>query len=297
MPEPFFRLLTSEVMPLTVELATQFRDMKASPTERELDKSRVKHLKQKILAGQAVTFHWATAMLNGQELRMNGNHSSNALCQLNGSFPDGLMVCREKYEVNEEWALAYLFRQFDDRKSGRSPADVSGAYQGLYEPLREVPRLVAKLGVEGVIWYRREVEKVPVPNGDDMYSLFAETDLFTYLRWLGEFLDIGRKGKTLELAHNAVVAAMYATFIASETGARTFWSTVARGGVEFDDTAPATVLDCWLKEQRDNKDPRRKAGPGNFYQACVYAWAAFRQEEPIKSVKTDVKKGWHEVVR
>jgi len=293
MPEPFFRLLKSEVIPLTKELAIEFHSMQASPTERLLDKKRVQHLRQKILAGQAVTFQWATAKLGDIELRMNGNHSSGALVELNGSFPDGLMVHRETYEVPDEPSLAYLFRQFDDRKSGRTPADVSGAYQGLHEPLRDVPRTVAKLGIEGVIWYRRYVEGLPVPNGDDIYSLFAETGLYTFLRWLGEVITM----KTPELRQAApIVSAMYATFNASESGARAFWASVARGGVEFDDTAPATVLDCWLKETKENKDPRRKVPPAEFYQGCIFSWTAFRQEEPIKVVKHDVRKGLHEVV-
>ena len=288
----FFQLLKSEVIPLTKELAEEFRNMPASPTERELEKARVKHLKEKIRAGQAVTFHWATAQLNGSELRMNGNHSSNALCELNGSFPDGLMVHRESYMVPDEASLAYLFRQFDDRKSGRSPADVSGAYQGLHEPLREVNRHTAKHGVEGVVWYQRFIEKLPVPNGDDIYSLFADTGLYSFLRWLGETLN----SKTPELLRSPVIAAMYATFNASESGARAFWGSVARGGIEFDDTAPATALDAWLRQMKENKDPRRKVAGAEYYQGCIFAWTAFREEQPIKAIKFDTKKGLHEVM-
>jgi hypothetical protein len=34
---------------------------------------------------------------------------------------------------------------------------------------------------------------------------------------------------------------------ANEKEAQKFWGQVARGGVEYDDTAPATILDAWLK--------------------------------------------------
>lgn len=288
---PFFKLLTSEVLPLTKELAEEFKSMAASPTERLLDKGRVKHLKDKVLAGQAVTFQWVTANLGELTLRMNGNHSSNALCELNGSFPDGLMVHREAYEVPDEASLAYLFRQFDDRKSGRSPSDVSGAYQGLHEPLREVNRHVAKHGIEGIVWYRRFVEGIPVPNGDDIYSMFAEAGTHGFLRWLGETLNM----KTPELTRAPIVSAMYGTYNASETGARAFWSSVARGGAEFDETAPATVLDTWLKDQKDNKNPNRRVTPGQLYQGCVYAWNAFREEQSPKIIKYDNKKGFNDI--
>jgi hypothetical protein len=62
-------------------------------------------------------------------------------------------------------SCALLFRQFDDRKSGRTSPDVSGAYQGLYPALR---------GVQGIVWHHRYIEGVPVPSGDGIYSIFRE---------------------------------------------------------------------------------------------------------------------------
>ena len=46
-----FKLLKSEVKPLTRELAVMFRDLEPSPTERELNPSRIKHLREKADAG------------------------------------------------------------------------------------------------------------------------------------------------------------------------------------------------------------------------------------------------------
>jgi hypothetical protein len=34
---------------------------------------------------------------------------------------------------------------------------------------------------------------------------------------------------------------------------------------------------------------------GNFYQACIYAWNAFREDKTITSVKYDTKKGLYAV--
>jgi hypothetical protein len=149
-----FRLVNAEVKELTPELADQFRNLEASPTERSLDEARIKHLREKAEAGQLVTFNWSTARLGGRTLRMNGQHSSKMLCELNGNFPKGLKVHLDTYEVDSSEDLAILFRQFDDRKSGRTPGDVSGAYQGLYNDLHDVPRASAKLAAESVAWYR-----------------------------------------------------------------------------------------------------------------------------------------------
>ena len=176
-----YRLVKSEVRDLTVELAQEFRDLDPSPTERELNPARIKHLKTKAEAGQLVTFHWSVAKLGDKRLRMNGQHSSNMLCALNGHFPKGLKVHLDEYEVPNKPSLALLFRQFDDRKSNRSPSDVASAYQGLYEELHDIPKGPAKMAVEGACWYDRNVEGLPSPSGDDQYVRFGEPGLHGFI--------------------------------------------------------------------------------------------------------------------
>jgi hypothetical protein len=291
-----FRLVKSEVKDLTPSLAQEFRELTPSPTERDLNPNRVKHLMEKATADpcQLVTFHWATARMGNQRWRMNGQHSSTMLCELNGNFPQGLKVHQDEYEVAKEEDLAQLFQQFDDRKSGRSSGDVAGAFQGLYEPVREVPKSSAKIAVDGVVWWRRSVEGISVPAGDKAYELFSETGLHSFIRWIGDTFSI----KTPEMRKIQVVSAMYATFTANETGARTFWEQVSRGGVEYEDNAPATILDGWLKNisDKETKDPDLKLKPANYFQACIYAWNAFREEKTIKDIKFDTKKGFLRVI-
>src|SRR5262249_37985803 len=187
-----YRLVKSEVRDLTRDLAEEFRNLEPSPTERELNPVRLKHLKMKAEAGQLVTFHWSVARLGEKRLRMNGQHSSNMLCGLNGQFPKGLKVHIDEYEVPNKASLALLFRQFDDRKSNRSPSDVAGAYQGLYEELHDVPRGPAKMAVEGACWYDRNIEGLPPVSGDDQYIRFGEPGLHAFIRWVGELFTIRR---------------------------------------------------------------------------------------------------------
>jgi hypothetical protein len=256
----------------------------------ELNPSRLAHLRAKADAGQLITFGWSTAKIGGKTVRMNGQHSSNMLCELNGSFPTGLKVHLDEYQVDTPDALAILFRQFDDRKSGRSPADVSGAYQGLHEALRNVPRAFAKIGVEGVAWYRREIDKTSNITADDRYVLFGEQALHGFLCWLGELFSI----KTPELKRMTVVAAMYGTFTKNEKETQKFWGQVARGGVEYEDDAPATVLDAWLKAMAEDKRTSEKLLPANYYQGCIYAWNAYRESRAISAIKYKTDKGLHQ---
>jgi hypothetical protein len=282
-----FKLIKSETLPLTLKLAEHFRDLDPSPTEREMSPARIKYLTEKAEAGLLVSPTWATARLGDKLLRVNGQHSSNVLCNLNGSFPEGLQVHIDSYQVDDEAGLALLFRQFDDRKSGRSTSDVAGAYQGLQENLRSIPKSTAKLGVDGVVWWRRNVEGTPVSSGDGAYEIFAVTEVHPFLLWLGEIFTI----KTPELRRPPIVAAMYASFQASETNAKTFWFEVARGGVEYRDDHPTTVLDAWLKSLREAKEVNTRMKPANFYQGCIYAWNAYRDDKTLATIKSDVKKG------
>jgi hypothetical protein len=291
-----FQLLSTETKPVTRELAIEFRDMEASPTERDLDLRRVAHLKEKAEAGLLVSFQWATAQLGNRQLRMNGRHSSTMLTELDGSFPTNLVAHIDNYDVGDESGLALLFRQFDDRKSGWTPAEVAVVYQGLYDPLRAVPKKIAKLGVQGIAWWRRTVEKVPAPANDDVYSLMAETGIHSFLQWLPEIFNV----KTAEMQVEAVLGAMYATYVASEHGANEFWASVARNGIAYDDTAPSTVLDEWLKSLKDKTAPNAQIlgnlTAANKYQGCIYAWNAYRKNQSLSEIKFNTGKGFYNVV-
>jgi hypothetical protein len=138
-----------------------------------------------------------------------------------------------------------------------------------------------------VAYYRTKVEGLPAPSGDDRYSLFGETNLHPFFRWIGELITI----KTPELKRLHIVAAMYGTFIKNGTEARKFWAEVARGGAEYEESHPTTVLDAWLKAATESKSQKRELKPAHFYQGCVFAWNAYREGKTITSIKFDTKKG------
>lgn len=279
-----FQLVKAEVLPLTPLLAQEFQQMPGSPTERDLNPNRLQHLRRKAEQGQLVTFHWAKARVDDMWLRVNGQHSSTMLCELNGSFPEGIFVHVDSYDVDGVDGLAQLFRQLDDRKSGRSAADVAGAYQNLEDELRgTVAKPIGKLGIEAVTWYRRYIESVPVKIGDEQYHLFHESALHAFLKWLNELFSI----KTPELKRVPVIAAMYGTFEKNEAEARTFWLQVTRGGKEFEDNDPTTVLDEWLKSV---KEEGSRVKPGEYYRGCIYAWNAHREGKQLKDIKCDLRK-------
>ena len=288
-PEINVKLVSSESRPLTADLVQQHLTLPASPTDRPLSEQRVEFLHHRLEAGLFHPPHWVQARVGGKLMRANGYHSATMLSRLNGAFPADLSVHLDVFECGSMDDLAALFRQFDDRRSARTPADVSGAYQGLRKELNDVPRSVGKLGVEGIAWHQRVVQQdKEVPQGDDRYTLFNRPTVQPFLQWLG---DIYGSGIPKPLAKLPVVGAMFATFMADKDAADSFWKEVAADGREYEEEWPTTVLANWLQQIRSNDISVK---PRNHYQGCIYAWNALRDgKTALGNIRCDVKKAFY----
>lgn len=269
---PPFWLIDSKTIKLTPEVAREHNELPPSPTERERTDRRVQFLKDRLLAGVFHPPHWVRAKVGSRTYRANGQHSSYMLMECEpDEFPVELSVHLDLFECRDMESLAWLFRQFDDRKSARSPADVSGAYQGLQSDLNDVPRGIAKLAVEGICWFRRNVrEEKHTPRGDDQYVVFNEEEQHPFICWLGELFSI----KTPELMAPPIIAAIYSTWQVDRDAAHDFWNEVARGGDPYEDDKPTTVLDKWLKDFKEGAFELPKKA--QLYQGCIFGWNAAR---------------------
>jgi hypothetical protein len=289
-----WRRVDSETLVLNPQKAKEFavkhNGLPHSPCERTLMEERVEQLHDLIVAGRAIPFNWAIVKYEGIDYRMNGQHSSKAIMDFDALLPQSLVFHVDRYEADNRDAFANLFRQFDARWSARSKGDVAGAFQGLNHDVADCDRAKAKLAVEGVSWYRRMIEKVPVPNGDDLYTLFFESPLSPFIRWIDDTLTL----KTPEMKVAAVIACMYATFCKSESGARDFWRQIAVNS-NSDDMAPAAVLSAELISAKQEKNPKNKLKPGILFGKCVKAWNAFRHDEKIRSLPFTLSKGLPEL--
>jgi len=260
--------------------------MAASITERDLDKTRIAKLKDKVLGGTALSFIWATAtvLATGEKFRVNGHHSSNMLASLDGAFPKGLKAHVDNYEVPELKDLALLFRQFDFRGSARSIGDIAGAYQMLVPELQDVPKPRARKAIEGANWYLKKIVGSNVPRGDDLYDMFNQSEYHSFIHMVGRIYT----PKTAEFTL-PVIGAMYGTFDVSPDDAETFWHDVAHEGGGNEEKHPTTVLDAWLLANAESKD---KAPEMAVYRACVMAWNAYRKRASLDRIsRYDPKKG------
>ena len=284
-----FKYLGSETRPITPQFAAEWASMEGSPTERDVDKKRVTYLHGQIMAGEAIPFNWADAVLKGKKYRVNGQHSSLVLSKLNGTMPPDLVVHLDHYEVETRDGLAELFRKFDPRQSSRTVLDVSGAYQGLVEELANTPKRIAKLALEGILWRDRHVLGLSPPKNDDRFSRFNKIEDHPFIKWAGQIITV----KTPELKKTSVLAAMYATFMVkdAETMAREFWDIAAKADESDDNGNAAQVLDRWLRDliEVGYPDGVRHA---QIYQACIFCWNAYREGRDIAKVRFDTKRGF-----
>jgi len=269
-----------------------------SPTERPLEKDRIKKIKERLGSNEAISFNWSVVHFAGQDHRMNGQHSSLSILEFEGTVLDDLVFHLDRYEAPSKEAMINLFQQHDARWSSRSKADIAGAYQGLTTAdVAKCDRQKAKLAVEGVVWWRKTVEKVPVPGGDEQYELFFEKSLSPFICWVDDLLTL----KTPEMKFAAVAAAMYATFSKSESAAQEFWKLVALGN-NGDAAHPATVLSGDLLASKDAKNKSggknsKKEGlaPGEMYGKSVLAWNAFRKGTQVGALRYNKEKGFANV--
>jgi hypothetical protein len=284
-----FKYVSSETVDLTKAVVDGFVALPGSATERSLKPARIEYLQDVVLGGSAVVFQWAQAKVTetGEIYRVNGQHSSYMLSQLNGQFPNGLKVHKDTYEVDNLASLAYLFRMFDPRTSARSVHDVAGAYQGLHLSLKDVPKMTAKMTIDGTSWFLKIVRGDNIPSGDDRYELFNNAKMHPFIRMAGGILN---KIKTPEFT-NPVIGAMYGTWEREPVEAEAFWSDVAKQGGGNDSNHPAAVLDTWLVAIRD-KTIEKKPSDREIYRACIVAWNAYRHHRTLDKIgKYDPKKG------
>jgi hypothetical protein len=281
-----FKHIGSETKEVTHDLAAEFSKMTASVTERDLDPKRVTYLKSVVLGGTALPFIWARAKVAGEKeyYRVNGHHSSTMLASLNGELPEGLVAHIDDYEVATLQDLPLLFRQFDSRKSARSTADISGAYQMIVPELRNAGRIAARKAIEGVAWFDNRIIGANTPTGDDVFVLFNQPKYHDYIHMVDRIYSAKTPEFTLP-----VLGAIYGTFEKSASEAETFWTDVSKGGGSHDERHPSTVLDAWLLAA---KGADKKPKPMEVYRACVITWNAFRASRSLDKIgKWDPKKG------
>ena len=169
-PDPGFRLANSECLVLdsekAIELAKQYASLPQCPSERELKETHVAFLAERFRNGLMLAFNWSDVDCEGVTYRVNGQHSSNALLQVAQSINGNTVTFHlDHYKAQSEKGVALLHTLFDASKQTRSKLDISHSWQGTNKKLHGNDPKTCKIMMDGVLWFRKNVEKAPVPKG------------------------------------------------------------------------------------------------------------------------------------
>ena len=294
-----WRLLKSESLTLNkadaLEFARAHSNLPHSPVERDLDLRRVKKLEFIIRNGLALPFNWARVKFDGKVFRMNGQHSSAAIVAVGADIPDKLAFHMDDFEATDRNGVIELFRQYDQRWSSRTSADMAGAFQGFNPDLVACNKKILKIAAEGLSWCLRNPQGADAPTGDEIYSLYHDKRYTPFFIWIGGIIN-ARK----ELMKKEVMAAMYATYDVRESGATKFWREVSFGPDYFtDDQAPGAVLIGELSRALDEREFRTKEfeTPAHYYKKCLKAWKLFCAGQRTSTLKVAKGKEWPDVAR
>jgi hypothetical protein len=279
-----------------LEFAAKHAGLPHSPVERDVKPKRVKDLMDILRKGLALPFNWAIVVYEGQTVRMNGQHSSLAIKELGAEIPDELCFHFDSYHADDREGMIQLFRQFDQRWSGRTSLDISGAYQGLVPAIADCNKRLTKAIAEAISWCRRHVIGVgEAPTGDNAYDQLHSELYIPFVQWANGIFN-----NRAELLNRQILAAMWQIHEVSQYGATKFWRDISFGPDYFsDDMAPGAVLISELSQALQDEEFKHKEfeTPGHYYRKAVKAWNAFCAGQRISSLKVSKSKAWPEISR
>jgi hypothetical protein len=281
--------IKSELLPLTRELAQQFKDLKPVPGERPMRHSRLNFFQVQLRQQTFNSPNWAKAIIEGtgEEYRADGQHTSNLLATCDESlFPQGLSVTVSTYLLTSTEDLAQLFDLFDNPRSARSNADKLGIYIAEYPELAQVDRTFLNKIAHGIDYHYRDL----VSAGHQGVRVFPQREHGLYFsaaahREFALWLYPLREAKHAWMfSKPGITAEIYADWQGHRELAERFWREVmteSNPDVEDETRELATTLRDWAKKQ-----PRVKQDKFRHYAKKIFD--RYRRTHTVAEVELSV---------
>jgi hypothetical protein len=201
--------------------------------ERNLKEVRLREIRGLFAQENYHVFFWACCWFQGKLHRLNGQHSSTVLADLE-EFPTNVQAVVETYEASSLEEMAFYYNWFDTSGSVRSLGDVIRAivrtlpdYDGLPLPL---------LNRVATVVVHDHLDCIPIVGGQERKRVshrlrqqcLQRASTKRFARWL---YDNGLWVKRAETKFHttAVLQAVYQTYLVDEDAALEFWSKVVFG--------------------------------------------------------------------
>jgi hypothetical protein len=214
--------------------ARELKDLGSTNTEREEKDKRKKNIKNKLLSGQSIVFHWATGTVHGIAKRVNGQHSAEVFLELSDEEWEiveqylPIVIIIIDYSCDTEQDRAYLFNQFDPGWSSRNTEDNVGVHMALEPDLVGMTTWAGVKASQGLIWYYEQVEEWAKQNAEAYYAIFHQNShVHRFLHYLRDIKL--QKNRHKELAMRPVIGAMFHTIRSANPMAEAFWRQISGG--------------------------------------------------------------------
>jgi hypothetical protein len=206
---------STEILPLTKTMATDFATMPAWRGERPLNERRLNYLLSELTSQHFFTPRWAVAKLGDKTIRVNGQHSSTMLARLD-DFPEAMSAIVDTYEVENEHELGGLFTKFDNPESTRRTREALSAL--LPEALAKLSRTTAERIAAGMFYGLTKFEGGSARGVHVLGAAVQASPPFAI--WIQDHVRSRGLGRT------AVIAAAFMTWKVDPESCKKFWALV-----------------------------------------------------------------------
>lgn len=272
------KLVSTKVVPVTLELAKKFRDMAPLKNERSLKAKRARRAAGLIEAKQFFNLLWGSCEYNGVLYRGNGNHTSNLLtaCMqaMNGELdekakdfaenylfgksadwsgetaddlpdvnPGDFSAVVEHFKADDEDDIAAFFTRYDPAVSARSNSDLLGVYQAEHDDLQTLSRDRVRHALNGVL---------AVYATEAFENVFGTYDPDTTVNWKGNGLGLALRNPQIRNATRWIVENVTdGKLYKNATGARLCATVFAKYGPE----SAAAILERIAADADEEVEP------------------------------------------
>lgn len=277
--------ISSELRPLTRELALQFTQLPALPGERQLKPARLKFFEARLRDQTFNSPNWAKAIIEGDKIekRADGQHTSHILssCE-NNLFPTDLNVTVSTYHLDLESERARLFDLFDNPMSSRTNSDKMGVFVASHSNLTNLEKSHLAKIARGIDFYYRDILR---EQKDADITLFVSRDHGLYFdkpqnQNFAIWLDTWESAEHgWMISKPGIVAEIYADWLHSADLAGRFWEQVmteSNPDPEDDTRELSRILKEW-----DHKQPR--VTQDKFRSRAKKMWERYRRMADPKS--------------
>lgn len=213
-------LISCKTQPVTMDLAEWLYSMKRVPRERTIKPSRLSQLANDIERGDIIMFRWAYATLDGENYRVNGQHTSY-MFQNGTPIPENAIASLEHYACDSIDDVIDLWSLYDSQVSSRTKVELTANMQESRPAIKDCLSKTVQL-CQGALSIERfgfgYTNKVSVSQ--KLETIRQNED---FVVWADQFM------LALYLRRVGITYAMLMTYRRNPTAATAFWKEVVEG--------------------------------------------------------------------